>query len=107
MATFKNHTVLCNELIDWAVQEAIPGTFALNDLLGAGTRYARWLGTSPHRGAFELGLIERKRVFRSSDFVWTQSNQGCAACRRGNRLFLKAKLLAHASNSVFVCLTMR
>jgi hypothetical protein len=30
LATFKNHTVLCNELIDWVVQEAIPGTFAFD-----------------------------------------------------------------------------
>ena len=30
LATFKNHTVLCNELIDWVVEEQIPGTFAFD-----------------------------------------------------------------------------
>jgi hypothetical protein len=44
--------------------------------MGAGTRYAQWLGTGPHRGAFELGLIERKGVFCSSDFVWDSIKSG-------------------------------
>ena len=30
MATFKNHTVLCGELIDWVVEQEIPGTFAFD-----------------------------------------------------------------------------
>lgn len=30
LATFKSHTVLCNELIDWVVAEQIPGTFAFD-----------------------------------------------------------------------------
>lgn len=30
LATFKNHTVLCNELIDWVVEQKIPGTFAFD-----------------------------------------------------------------------------
>lgn len=30
LATFRNHTVLCQELIDWVVQEGIPGTFAFD-----------------------------------------------------------------------------
>lgn len=29
-ATFKSHTVLCGELIDWVVAEQIPGTFAFD-----------------------------------------------------------------------------
>src|SRR5712691_9138640 len=28
LATFKSHTVLCGELIDWVVAQQIPGTFA-------------------------------------------------------------------------------
>lgn len=30
LATFKNHTVLCCELIDWVVGQQIPGTFAFD-----------------------------------------------------------------------------
>lgn len=30
LATFKNHTVLCCELIDWVVQRQIPGTFTFD-----------------------------------------------------------------------------
>lgn len=30
LATFKNHTVLCGELIDWVVEQQIPGTFAFD-----------------------------------------------------------------------------
>lgn len=30
LATFKNHTVLCNELVDWVVEQKIPGTFAFD-----------------------------------------------------------------------------
>ena len=30
LATFKNHTVLCGELIDWVVEQGIPGTFAFD-----------------------------------------------------------------------------
>lgn len=30
LATFKNHTVLCGELIDWVVEQEIPGTFAFD-----------------------------------------------------------------------------
>jgi hypothetical protein len=30
LATFKNHTVLCCELIDWVVEQQIPGTFAFD-----------------------------------------------------------------------------
>jgi hypothetical protein len=30
LATFKNHTVLCCELIDWVVERQIPGTFAFD-----------------------------------------------------------------------------
>lgn len=30
LATFKNHTVLCGELIDWVVEQAIPGAFAFD-----------------------------------------------------------------------------
>ena len=30
LATFKNHTALCGELIDWVVAENIPGTFAFD-----------------------------------------------------------------------------
>jgi len=29
-ATFKSHTVLCCELIDWVVTEQSPGTFAFD-----------------------------------------------------------------------------
>ena len=30
LATFKNHTALCGELIDWVVEQKIPGTFAFD-----------------------------------------------------------------------------
>lgn len=30
LATFKNHTVLCGELIDWVVEQEIPGTFTFD-----------------------------------------------------------------------------
>ena len=30
LATFKSHTVLCCELIDWVVEHQIPGTFAFD-----------------------------------------------------------------------------
>jgi DDE superfamily endonuclease len=30
LATFKNHTVLCCELVDWVVAEKIPGTFSFD-----------------------------------------------------------------------------
>jgi hypothetical protein len=30
LATFKNHTALCQELIDWVVEQQIPGTFAFD-----------------------------------------------------------------------------
>ena len=30
LATFKTHTILCNELVDWVVAENIPGTFAFD-----------------------------------------------------------------------------
>jgi hypothetical protein len=30
LATFKNHTALCGELIDWVVEQQIPGTFAFD-----------------------------------------------------------------------------
>jgi len=30
LATFKNHTTLCGELIDWVVEQQIPGTFAFD-----------------------------------------------------------------------------
>jgi DDE superfamily endonuclease len=49
LATFKNHTVLCCELIDWVVAHQIPGTFAFdsyftnaaicNHLAGQGRAY--------------------------------------------------------------------
>jgi hypothetical protein len=30
LATFKSHTVLCGELVDWVVEQQIPGTFAFD-----------------------------------------------------------------------------
>lgn len=30
LATFKNHTALCNELVDWVVEQKIPGAFAFD-----------------------------------------------------------------------------
>jgi DDE family transposase len=91
LATFKNHTVLCCELIDWVVEHQIPGTFAFdsyftnapicNHLAGHGRAYVGdlkfnrkvWFRGTERRAeemAAQIPVGDRKKVTLGERTQW-------------------------------------
>jgi DDE superfamily endonuclease len=80
---FKNHTVLCKELIDWVVEQAIPGDFTfdsyftnaeiLNHLHRTGRAY---VGDLKAKG--KIIVSRQERVLND----WIASELGPACCRK-------------------------
>lgn len=65
LATFKNHTVLCCELIDWVVSHQIPGTFAFDSYF---TNAATCTHMAGHGRAYVGDLkFNRKVWFRGTE----------------------------------------